>query len=57
MPLFEEIYKKYQYPFRKIFETHIEEKGINVEKLWKKIDDAIVSTVLNTESSVIQKVG
>lgn len=57
MPMFEKTFEKYKYPFRKIFENHIEEKGFSVKKLWEEIDKAIVATVINTESYIMKKVG
>ncbi|KAG5680163.1 hypothetical protein PVAND_009688 [Polypedilum vanderplanki] len=53
MKSFEKIYNRYGFPFIKIFEKIIQDKGHNVTEFWRKIDDAIVKILINTESYVI----
>jgi tubulin monoglycylase TTLL15 len=53
---FEELYEDYGYSLKKIFEYTIKNKGFDVEKLWSKIEDAIVSIVLQNEQKFIREV-
>ncbi|KAG5677462.1 hypothetical protein PVAND_007220 [Polypedilum vanderplanki] len=54
MNSFEKIYRRYGYSFIKIFEIIIKDKGHDVVEFWRKIDDAIVKIVKNTESYVLE---
>jgi hypothetical protein len=56
MPTFQKTNERFRYPSKRIFENYIDEKGFDVNLLWKKIDDAIVKIVMNTEPSVLKKV-
>lgn len=55
MPTFKHIYENYGYSTREIYENYITSKGFNVDNFWRKIDDAIVSIILNSEKNVVNK--
>jgi tubulin monoglycylase TTLL15 len=56
MPSFEEMYDDYGYSFKMIFEDIIKEQGFDVEKFWRRIDDAIVDVVNQNEQRIVGKV-
>jgi polyphosphate kinase 2 (PPK2 family) len=57
MPTFENEYKWFQTPTIKHFEKIISDKGFNVKKFWKRIDDAIVKIIRNSERYMTKIVG
>lgn len=56
MDSFEELYEDYGYSFKQIFELVITRNGYDVEKLWTRIEDAIISIVLQNEHKFIREV-
>lgn len=56
MPSFRKIHKNYGYSVKNIFESLIKKKGFDVNDFWIRIDDAIVSIILNSEDFIIEKI-
>lgn len=54
MPTFRELHKE-GFTIKTIFEHHIKRKGFSLEDFWARIDDAIVSIILNSEEFIIEK--
>ncbi|XP_070502411.1 probable tubulin polyglutamylase ttll-15 [Chironomus tepperi] len=57
MKIFNETYKNYKTSFKILFEDYIKDRGHSVDRLWKQIDDAIATIILNSSTNIKNKVG
>jgi len=56
MKVFNEKFKNYKSSFKILFEDYISRQGQSVDMLWKQIDDAIVTIILNSSENIKEKV-
>jgi tubulin monoglycylase TTLL15 len=56
MPTFKMAHEKFKFSTKIIFENEIQRRGFNVTDFWTRIDDAIVSIVINSEDMIIDAV-
>lgn len=53
---FEELYEDYGFSYKEIFEYIVKQEGFDINKFWSRIDDAIVSIILQNERKFINEV-
>ncbi|KAG5677463.1 hypothetical protein PVAND_007221 [Polypedilum vanderplanki] len=56
MPSFKNLYNKYNYTAKSIFEFLIRKKGYNVKKFWLNIDETVSDIISKNENKIIENI-
>ena len=56
MPSLSDAYRKYGFSFQRMLEHIATERGFDMKKVWRQVDDAIVQIIKNNEEYMIKAV-